>query len=1051
MNSITVLITTLLIAVVLLWGLSRIGVLSGSPKKPLVYAVFLGALGLRFLLAWNTAEFSSTISSFYSFSMQLYENGLFSFYGSGSYAEYPPAAALLFYVTGALLSFFHASYLSGSCLLLLKLPALLCDAVAGILLYRTACRMLSGKQALLLSSLYLFHPAILLTSSVWGQNDAVFTLMVVLMCLFLTKGQLLPACISFSAGLLFHPRTVIFAPLLLYGFLEHVILQDFSWRKLFYHLSSGACVLFCTLLACTPFGLDQVLSQYTDALVTYPYAAVNACNLWGLFGLNWVSQDGRFLFFSYAQWSLLLLVLIVSASVLLFFRLKKHPSRYFLTGAFLMCFVFLCSVRMHERYLFPALLLLLFAYAQKPAGSLLSCYVGFSCVLYCNTAYVLYAYNASTYNRLEPLILLASAFMLLCTGFFCRTLLRCERLAPFPSPVLFSLPEPPAPGTVRKKQESASFCRFLRRPVHSQVLPAFTRTDLLLMLSITLVYAVIALYDLGDRNVPQSSYHLMQGDTLTLSFDEKTSCDRMYWYLGNYPNCRFLLETQKIGEAGWQSDEEAFGNSMEFSMGSVFRWDSLSLPEDTAALRLTCLSDEAVLLELSFTDKEGQTVMPVNAPDYTLLFDESSLRPDCISFRNGTYFDEVYYTRTAYEFLNGLDAYETTHPPLGKCLIALGIRLFGLSPFGWRVMGALFGILMLPFLYLMGRSITKDRLLAALSCLLLASDFMHFTQTRIATIDVFVTFFIILMYYFMYRYCQMSFYDTPLHKTLLPLGISGIAMGLGIACKWTGIYAGAGLAVLFFSTLLRRYQEYRYAKADSTGDTDGISHAEIQKRFIPYTRRTIFFCLGFFVLIPACIYLLSYLPFRSGDAGLLERMLANQQNMLGYHSSLDATHYYSSPWYEWPLMIRPIFYYSGVISDTLRQGISAFGNPLIWWVGIPAFFYTLYLAVRKHERTAAFLCIGYLAQYLPWMLVPRLTFIYHYFPSVPFVVLMLVYCAADRKQHMSPERFRILVGLYAACVVGLFCLFYPVLSGQTVSLSFVEHVLRWMDSWVLVL
>lgn len=36
-------------------------------------------------------------------------------------------------------------------------------------------------------------------------------------------------------------------------------------------------------------------------------------------------------------------------------------------------------------------------------------------------------------------------------------------------------------------------------------------------------------------------------------------------------------------------------------------------------------------------------------------------------------------------------------------------------------------------------------------------------------------------------------------------------MGLGIASKWTGIYAGAGLAVLFFITLYKRYSEYRVA------------------------------------------------------------------------------------------------------------------------------------------------------------------------------------------------------------------------------------------------
>lgn len=1036
MNTITVTITTLLTAVMLLWGISRIRALSGTAGKPIVYAVFLGAFGLRLFLAFHTPGFSSTISSFYSWSVQIYENGLFSFYSVGSLGEYPPGAALLFYVTGAFFSLFHISGLSGFCLLLIKLPALLCDMAAGVLLYRAACRTLSGKQALLLSALYLFSPAILLNSTVWGQTDAIFTLAVLLLCFFLTKGQMIPAYIVFGIGILLNPRTLFFAPILFCGILEHVILRDFSWRKFFYHLCSGICVLFCVLLACTPFGLDQVLSQYTALLSYYPYAAVNACNLWGLLGLNWVSWDGHFLFFSYAQWGVVFLVLLTLVSILLFFRIQKQPSRYFLSSAFLGSLVFLLSVGMHEHDLFPVLLLLLAAYAQKPAGELLYCYTGFSAVLFGNTAFVLYLYDASAYNRRAPLLFFTSGLMVLCTCFFCRLLLRYERLSAFPPSVLFSVARPEVSSAPRNRAVQGN--RFLRIPERSRTLPALTRTDLLLMLSVTLLYAVIALYDLGDRDVPQSSYHLMQGDTLTFTFDEAASVDRMYWYLGNYPDCRFLLET-------------GTEDPMEFSMGSVFRWDSLALPADTQCVRLTCLSAEAVLMEFSFTDADGQSIMPINAPDYTLLFDESSLRPDLISFRNGTYFDEIYYTRTAYEFLNGLDAYETTHPPLGKCLIALGIRLFGLNPFGWRIMGVLFGILMLPLLYLMGRSLTKDRLLATMSCLLFAFDFMHFTQTRIATIDGFVTFFIILMYYAMYRYCQMSFYDTSLGKTLLPLGVSGVAMGFGIACKWTGVYAGAGLAVLFFSTLFCRYQEYRYAKTDPHGTSDGISHETILRQFAPCARRTILFCVGFFVLIPACIYLLSYLPFRSGDAGLFSRMLANQQSMLSYHSSLVDTHYYASSWYEWPLMIRPIFYYSGRISDTLSQGISAFGNPLVWWAGIPAFFYILYVACRKKDRTAALLCVGYLAQYLPWMLVKRLTFIYHYFPSVPFVVLMLVYCATDRKQHMSPRRFRVITGLYAACVVGLFFLFYPVLSGQTVNTAFVDHFLRWLDSWVLIL
>ena len=202
-------------------------------------------------------------------------------------------------------------------------------------------------------------------------------------------------------------------------------------------------------------------------------------------------------------------------------------------------------------------------------------------------------------------------------------------------------------------------------------------------------------------------------------------------------------------------------------------------------------------------------------------------------------------------------------------------------------------------------------------------------------------------------------------------------------------------------------------------------------------------------------------------------MLHNQTVMFQYHSTLKATHPYSSPWYQWPIIARPIWYFSGQPGGTLREGISAFGNPLVWWAGIPAFACTLLRWLRNRDRKAAFLTVGYLAQYLPWMLVTRVTFIYHYFPSVAFVALMIVYnlsCLRRERalqQETSPEtfpetspvravsgprsdrRFLLWMALYGAAVFGLFLLFHPVLTGRPVEADFVSRWLRWFDSWVL--
>ena len=78
-----------------------------------------------------------------------------------------------------------------------------------------------------------------------------------------------------------------------------------------------------------------------------------------------------------------------------------------------------------------------------------------------------------------------------------------------------------------------------------------------------------------------------------------------------------------------------------------------------------------------------------------------------------------------------------THP--GKLIISLGIRIFGMNL--WlAVYGALFGVLMLPVLYHLLKQLFGRTRLCTAGTLLFAFDFMHFTQTRIATIDTYAVF-----------------------------------------------------------------------------------------------------------------------------------------------------------------------------------------------------------------------------------------------------------------------------------------------------------------------
>ncbi len=991
------------------------------------------ALFVRLILAVTTKGFDTDISCFYSWATRVFEGGFSAFYAPDVFTDYPPGYIYVLYVMGAIFHYFKITYFSPAMLILIKLPSMLCDIAAGALIYRIGSKKVTKGTALFLSAIYLFNPAVLINSAVWGQVDSLLVMCVLLLCLFLMEGKVVPACFVFALGLLHKPQMLVFAPLLLYGIYEQDIVHFKSWRKLGLDALGGFAALGTFLLAMVPFGIDKVIPQYTDTLTSYPYVSVNAYNFWAFLGKNWASQEELVWgLISYKNLGSVLIVLLTLISAVIFemLRRKKRENRYFVTGSFLMITTFMFSVRMHERYLYPAMLLLVFAYLFNKERSFVWAYILLSIAHFLNVWHVLYYYDPSTYYGHVSTIILLSGIMVMCTAYYYVVLTK-SLLGKYGAQEL-------CPEWLKKADYFKP-----KQPAPSKKALPITWVDFVLMAAITLIYAVVAFTNLGYNKAPETEYIWKANETIALEFSEGETPATLCYY----------LRTEKELTCDWthSADGVNWSDSQSLAMKNVFTWGRLELGA-ASTFSITNTSEDGLIGEFIFLDAEGEVVTPINANAYPELFDEADTLPETFDFLASAYFDEIYYHRTANEFIEGQPAYENTHPPLGKSLIALGALIFGTNPFGFRFMGTLFGVLMLPFMYLLGRNLTKSRVIGGMVSLCFAFDFMHFTQTRIATIDVFIVFFIILMYYFMERYLSLSFYDTSLGKTLLPLGACGIAFGLGISSKWTGFYAGAGLAILFFVSLYKRYQEYQYACQNPKGYSGGIAHSHIIECFVPNTLKTIGFCVIFFVVIPLAIYILSYIPFRDySQDGLLMRAWHNQFTMFNYHSKLEATHPYSSSWYEWPTMVRPVFYYSNKLGNGMYQGISAFGNPAVWFTALPAAAYTFYLAIVKRKATAAFLSIGLLAQFLPWTLISRCTFLYHYFPTVPFLMLMIGYVALQLKNRLKPKVFYTLCALYTLTVIGLFILFYPVISGAPVSGEYVDTYLRWMDGWVLII
>lgn len=820
-----------------------------------------------------------------------------------------------------------------------------------------------------------------------------------------------------------------------------------------------------------------VLGLYYQTLTSYPYATVNGYNFWEIFKLNWHSQEEMFLGVKYSTWGTIFVVLLVAVTlaVCILNRKKTNGSKYFFIGAFIAAGFFTFSVRVHERYMFPVFVLLLCAYLYRPLKAYLFAFMGLTLAQVNNIWHAFKYYDAANFDWEATYPRVIGVFHVVMFGVLVYIGVRYFVLEA-------KLPEVAAvenlEGNTKKQKAAAAAATqtedsfidfgFLQngcKPRLSEDRKRLTKIDVIAMLAITLVYGAIALFNLGDMDAPQTYWETgeqAQNTCLTFDFSGCASYPTKFsFYNGRYETRDFYLE-ESADNVNWtpvvvNEHNSAWGEDTSiFRMDSVFCWGSFTFTETQPYLRFRLISDCAVVNEMVFFDASGNVVVPNNSQEYANMFDETELYPEVSTFRDSTYFDEIYHGRTGYEMTLGVYNYEWTHPPLGKFIISIGIRIFGMCPFGWRIMGTLFGIAMLPILYLFARKLFRETWIATLATILFAADFMHFTQTRIATIDVYVTFFVILMYYFMYQYTRMNFYDKPLKKTFVPLLFCGISMGLGCAAKWPGVYAGIGLAVIFFVTIARRYLEYRYAWMNPKGETDGVKHEEIIGKFKGNLLKTLGFCCIAFVVIPVIIYTLSYIPFNNGtDMNLIERMLKNQMDMWNYHSKLDATHVFSSNWYEWIIIKRPIWYYTQTIAGNIQENISAFGNPLVWWAGIPAFVYMVYRIFRYKDGKAIFLVIAYLAQLIPWMGVTRCTFIYHYFPSVAFVILMTAYMLYNFCIFRQENRlyFRISRGLciaYVVAVVVLFAMFYPVLSGYPIDVNYGLKFLRWFESWVLV-
>jgi dolichyl-phosphate-mannose--protein O-mannosyl transferase len=394
------------------------------------------------------------------------------------------------------------------------------------------------------------------------------------------------------------------------------------------------------------------------------------------------------------------------------------------------------------------------------------------------------------------------------------------------------------------------------------------------------------------------------------------------------------------------------------------------------------------------------------------LKDESNLSVDT-GYHGGMVFDEIYFARTAYELGEGLSVYENTHPYLGKLLILSGIKAFGMTPFGWRFMNVLFAGILIFMVYYFALHLFREHFYGFVAGFLMTYSFMHLSQSRIALVDTFGVLFVFVSYFYLYRFILSS--------QLSRLWISGIFFGLAIAVKWSAIFASLGFIFIAIYLLL--------------------SHSPLKKSLSKWK------LLGYgflsYGVLAFIVYVLSFWEIIA-EGGSLKSIYLYNINMYNYHSTLEATHPYSSPWWSWIVDMKPMGYYK-VIEDGMVHSLNALGNPAIFWLGIVSIFYLLGSLIWRRSLEVIVILSAFFALYLPYVFVGRLMFIYHFYYAVPFLILAIVWMFKALIERFAWVRIGLFVYLFL--VATLFLAFYPILSAYGIDSAYVNTYLKWFDGW----
>lgn len=350
----------------------------------LIGFMLFAAFAVRIALSCYLEGHKTDIGCFTIWGNNLASGGFKSFYSPTSgMPDYPPG---YMYVLGLMSSIAHAfgrgvydSFGNYDLVYVafIKLPSIIADLAAAYLVYRLASKRLRFAPAFLLSALVAFHPVMIYISGGWGQIDQILTILIVLAILALNSNKPILGGIIYGFAILMKPQALMVGPLMALAYFMYIFDPDFfknsdytckddMTKRLVKTAIAVACAVALIIISAIPFATKElplfklIWNKYLGTATSYKFASVNAYNIFTLFGKNWTKLDSEPILGTLG--TLGMIVSVVFGGVLYWFGRKKNRGALYLAAAFTFVSLFTLGHYMHERYLFPMLLLLFMAY-----------------------------------------------------------------------------------------------------------------------------------------------------------------------------------------------------------------------------------------------------------------------------------------------------------------------------------------------------------------------------------------------------------------------------------------------------------------------------------------------------------------------------------------------------------------------------------------------------------------------------------------------------------------------------------------------------------------